>query len=89
MLYGGCSIRFCSKGVEMPYYSYRCNRCGFQDEMFSEVKNRDKSLPCEQEGCTGNMIREFEAPAFQLKGDGWYKDGYTKKPKKEEKNENS
>jgi len=35
------------------------------------------------------MIRELDAPSFQLKGDGWYKDGYTKKPKKEEKNENS
>ena len=89
MLYGGCSIRFCSKGVEMPLYSYRCNRCGYIDEAFVDVKKRDKKWPCEQEGCTGVMVRELDAPSFQLKGDGWYKDGYTKKPKKEEKNENS
>jgi len=73
----------------MPLYSYRCNQCGFVDEAFIDVKKRDKTWPCEQDGCTGVMIREMDAPSFQLKGDGWYKDGYTKKPKKEEKNENT
>ena len=89
MLYGSCPIRLCSEGVEMPLYSYRCNQCGFVDEAFIDVKKRDKKWPCEQEGCTGVMVRELDAPSFQLKGDGWYKDGYTKKPKKEEKNENT
>jgi len=75
----------------MPYYSYRCNQCGFTDEAFMDVKKRDKKWPCEQEGCTGVMEREMDAPSFKLKGGGWYKDGYSKKPKKkkEEKNENS
>ena len=73
----------------MPLYSYRCNQCGFVDEAFIDVSKRDKTGPCEQAGCTGVMIREMDAPSFQLKGGGWYKDGYTKKPKKEEKNENT
>ena len=89
MLYGSCPVWLRSEGVEMPLYSYRCNQCGFVDEAFIDVKKRDKTWPCEQDGCTGVMIREMDAPSFQLKGDGWYKDGYTKKPKKEEKNENT
>ena len=71
----------------MPLYSYRCNLCGFNDDVLIDTKKRDNKFPCEQEGCTGIMIRELDAPSFHLKGGGWYKDGYgSKKPKpKEEK----
>jgi len=71
----------------MPLYSYRCTLCGFVDEAFVDVKKRDVKFPCEQEGCTGIMVRELDAPSFHLKGGGWYKDGYGKKPPKEEKKE--
>ena len=71
----------------MPIYSYRCNLCGFDDDVIVSTEKRDNKFPCEQEGCSGIMIRELDAPSFHLKGDGWYKDGYgSKKPKpKEEK----
>ena len=70
----------------MPYYSYRCSLCGFQDEAFVDVNKRDKKWPCEQEGCTGVMEREMDAPQFKLKGGGWFKDGYGNKKEKRESN---
>jgi len=51
------------------------------------VEKRDKKFPCEQEGCTGVMERNIDMPSFQLKGGGWYKDGYSKKKQKEKKDE--
>ena len=60
--------------------------CGNVDDIIIDTKKRDKKFPCDQEGCTGIMIRELDAPSFHLKGGGWFKDGYgSKKPKEEEK----
>ena len=67
----------------MPLYTYKCTQCGFTDEAMMPVKKRDKKFPCEQEGCTGVMERDIDISAFRLKGDGWAKDGYSKKRKKE------
>ena len=71
----------------MPLYTYCCTLCGLSDDYIMSIEKRDKKFPCEQEGCTGIMIREIDAPSFHLKGDGWFKDGYGKKPPKEEKKE--
>lgn len=68
----------------MPLYSYSCTQCGFQDEAFVDINKRDKKWSCEQEGCTGIMIRELDAPSFQLKGGGWFRDGYSKTNKKKQ-----
>tara|TARA_B100001245_G_C22786853_1_gene379725 strand:- start:224 stop:439 length:216 start_codon:yes stop_codon:yes gene_type:complete len=69
----------------MPLYSYRCSLCGISDDYIVDTKKRDKTFPCEQEGCTGIMTREMDAPSIHLKGGGWAKDGYSKKPSKKEK----
>ncbi len=72
----------------MPIYTYRCNMCGYSDEIIIDVDKRDKKFPCEQGGCTGVMERDIDAPSFQLKGNGWAKDGYSnkkQKPKEEKK----
>ena len=69
----------------MPLYTYKCNQCEFSDEVMIPVKKRDKTFPCEQEGCTGVMERDIDIPSFQLKGGGWAKDGYGKKKPKEKK----
>ena len=72
----------------MPLYSYRCSLCGNVDDIIVDTKKRDNKFPCEQEGCTGIMIRELDAPSFHLKGGGWFKDGYGSnkpKPKEDEK----
>ena len=51
------------------------------------VKKRDKLYPCEHCLCACDRI--IDLAAFQLKGSGWYKDGYSKKQQKskEEKKE--
>ena len=69
----------------MPLYSYKCSFCGVVDEYIVDTKKRNKTFPCEQDGCTGIMIRELDAPSIHLKGGGWAKDGYSKKPSKKEK----
>ena len=66
----------------MPIYTYRCSLCDISDDYMKEIKDRDKKFLCEQDGCSGIMIRDIDAPSFQLKGDGWYKDGYSKKQQK-------
>ena len=66
----------------MPIYTYRCSQCGYVDEIIKDVKKRDKRFLCEQDQCTGVMQRDIDAPSFQLKGGGWYKDGYNKKKQK-------
>ena len=74
----------------MPLYTYRCTQCGYTDEFIIDVKKRNKKFLCEQDQCTGVLERGLDAPSFQLKGDGWAKDGYGKKQKpkpKEEKKE--
>ena len=67
----------------MPLYTYKCNQCEFSDEVMVSVKKRDNKFPCEQERCTGVMERDIDMSSFRLKGDGWAKDGYGKKPPKE------
>tara|TARA_B110000438_G_scaffold303304_1_gene364198 strand:- start:1562 stop:1777 length:216 start_codon:yes stop_codon:yes gene_type:complete len=71
----------------MPLYTYKCNQCEFSDEVMIPVKKRDKKFPCEQEGCTGVMERDIDMPSFQLKGGGWYKDGYSKKKQKKKQDD--
>ena len=72
----------------MPLYTYRCTQCGYIDEFIINVKKRDKKFPCEQDQCTGVMGRDgTDISSFKLKGDCWYKDGYSKKPKPKKKEE--
>lgn len=62
--------------TEMPVYDYECAKCG----QVSEVDQRISDPPietCPREGCDGDVKRVITAPAnFQLKGSGWFKDGY-------------
>lgn len=71
----------------MPVYTYKCNLCSFNDDYIKNIKDRDKKIPCEQEDCSGVMMRDIDAPSFQLKGGGWYKDGYTKKKSEKKESE--
>ena len=71
----------------MPLYTYNCTQCKFSDEFMLSVEKRDKKFPCEQEGCTGVMERNIDMPSFQLKGGGWYKDGYSKKKQKKKQDD--
>jgi putative FmdB family regulatory protein len=59
----------------MPLYEYRCAKCG---KVF-EVMQKFSDAPVEtHEGCGGAVERLISAPAFHLKGSGWYATDYAK-----------
>ena len=63
----------------MPLHAYQCTKC---DNEFEEIqKFSDPPLEkCEE--CGGKLERLMGSSSFQLKGDGWYRDGYTSRNKK-------
>ena len=65
----------------MPIYTYRCEKCGKEMEVFQKFKARPSRV-CPD--CSAYMERVVSKTTFILKGKGWAKDGYAKPPKKEE-----
>lgn len=54
----------------MPIYAYRCQDCGFEKDQLQKFS--DPPLT-ECPSCGGQgFARILTAPAFQLKGSGWY-----------------
>ena len=64
----------------MPLYSYYCPTCNEVYENLRSIKERDVKLSCPF--CYYKCERIMDISSFQLKGDGWAKDGYGKKPPK-------
>lgn len=64
----------------MLIHDYKCNKCG---KIFEKIVNTpDEKVYC----CNTQAIKIFRNKmSFILKGDGWAKDGYTKKNKPWEK----
>jgi putative FmdB family regulatory protein len=64
----------------MPLYDFRCEECEHTEEILTKFAGSSEialTCPeCEKE----TMKRQVGLSSFQLKGGGWYKDGYTKKP---------
>ena len=60
----------------MPLYEYKCASCGKTFEVIQ--KFADEPLTIHPE-CGGEVVRLFSAPAFHLKGTGWYATDYAKK----------
>lgn len=63
----------------MPVYEYRCLTCKHVQEVTKSI--HDDTVPlCDNkvdgEPCCGNMEKIISRNSFQLKGGGWYKDGY-------------
>lgn len=57
----------------MPLYEYVCQKCGKNHEAIQKISEPPlKKCP----HCGGKLLKELSATAFQLKGGGWYKDGY-------------
>jgi putative FmdB family regulatory protein len=62
----------------MPTYEYKCTSCG-KDFEYTHSMTADPMSVCE--ACGGKLERLISRSAFQLKGRGWYKDGYgSRKP---------
>ena len=71
----------------MPVYEYECPAC----EKILEVQQRMADDPLTQcPECDGPVKKIMSRSSFQLKGGGWYADGYSSnKPKPEAKKESS
>ncbi len=58
----------------MPLYGYACPDCGKAFDVLQKFSDPPVTL-CP--GCgAGNVHKKLSAPAFHLKGGGWYKDHY-------------
>lgn len=54
----------------MPIYAYRCDSCGVRKDVLQKVSDAPLA-ECTECGAPG-FRKELSAPAFQLKGSGWY-----------------
>jgi putative FmdB family regulatory protein len=70
----------------MPLYEYKCDSCGKIFEVIQ--KFADEPLTAHPE-CGGKVERLLSAPAFHLKGTGWYATDYAKSNGKSKENKDS
>jgi putative FmdB family regulatory protein len=59
----------------MPLYEYQCSKCG---AVFERLQKFSDAPLTEHEGCGGAVERLISAPAFHLKGTGWYATDYAR-----------
>lgn len=57
----------------MPLYEYECSACHRRIEKIQKFSDPEITT-CPH--CGGALTRVLSAPAFALKGGGWYADGY-------------
>jgi len=57
----------------MPLYEYRCTKCGHHIEVLQKFSDRPKRR-CRE--CAGKLEKLISRTSFQLKGGGWYDQGY-------------
>ncbi len=65
----------------MPLYEYRCPRCGHHTELIQPLRAKPPR-GCKECGFRGELKKAISAPAFHLKGSGWYVTDYGKGGKK-------
>jgi putative FmdB family regulatory protein len=61
---------------KMPIYEYECASCCNVFEIFQRM-TEDPLTTCP--ACSGSVKKLMSMSSFQLKGGGWYSDGYTSK----------
>jgi putative FmdB family regulatory protein len=59
----------------VPIYEYECTKCKRRVDVMQKMTDPPPSA-CET--CGGPLERVISPAGFQLKGGGWYKDGYAK-----------
>ena len=70
----------------MPLYEYECQKCGNKFEKIVKFNSPNPTctlaIPTVDnnvlERCDGETKKLISKSNFKLKGEGWYKDGYTK-----------
>jgi putative FmdB family regulatory protein len=60
----------------MPLYEYQCDACG---QRFEKIRKFSDPPLDACPSCGGTVQKLMSAPAFQLKGTGWYITDYAKK----------
>ena len=64
----------------MPFYEYKCSKCGHQEEVLQKIT--DKPLKKCAECGKSTMKKMVSAAAFRLKGGGWYETDFKSGDKK-------
>jgi putative FmdB family regulatory protein len=59
----------------MPLYEYRCEAC---NEVFEAMQKFSDDPLTVHQNCGGRVERLLSAPAFHLKGSGWYITDYAR-----------
>ena len=60
----------------MPVYEYECPVCGVFEH--TQSMSDDPLSSCATKGCRRKVKRLISSSSFQLKGGGWYSEGYQK-----------
>ena len=63
----------------MPIYEYKCLKCSQQFEILQKISD-EPLKKCED--CGGEVKKQISAPAFRLKGSGWYETDFKTGSKK-------
>jgi putative FmdB family regulatory protein len=58
----------------VPIYEYRCTKCGHLIEIIQKLSDRPLRKCTE---CSGRLEKLVSRASFQLKGGGWYSEGYS------------
>ncbi len=58
----------------MPIYEYECRECKNVVEQWQSISSDPLSI-CPE--CSGEMKKLISSSSFQLKGGGWFADGYS------------
>lgn len=66
----------------MALFDVVCENCGHQSEMIlkqSDIDSENNLVDIKCEKCNNVSLKKINSykTSFQLKGDGWYKDGYS------------
>lgn len=58
-----------------PMYDYKCPKCSNEEVVVKSFADYEREELCPK--CKEKMERQINrSSSFQLKGSGWYKDGY-------------
>jgi len=61
----------------MPVYEYECQSCNEVIEVWQSL-SEDQLTTCPS--CSGDLKKIISKSSFQLKGGGWFADGYSAPP---------
>lgn len=71
----------------MPIYEYKCEKCGHQFDALQKI-SADALTDCPNCG-QPSLQKLISAPAFQLKGNGWYETDFKTKKQSSDTSGNS